>query len=221
MKNYISGYFYKNLDRFFLNIRFRIPFNGITFIMGKSGAGKSTFLKCISGIIKPNIGTLKINDFCIQNSKKNIFLEPNKRNIGFVFQLPYLFPHLSTMENLIFGYNRTNSKEKKIKLDEVISALNLDNLIKKKTYNLSGGEKQRICIGQTLLSSPNILLMDEPLSSQDIYMKINIQTYLKYINKKYNIPIIYVSHNIKEIKNFSDHLIYIKNGQINPKESNI
>lgn len=221
MKNYINGYFYKKLDDFFLNIKFKIPFKGITFIMGKSGAGKSTFFKCISGIIKPDTGLLKIKNYCIQHSKKNIFLAPEKRNIGFVFQIPYLFPHLSIIENLKFGYDRTNIKKRKIELNEVINELKLKELIKKKPYNLSGGEMQRLCIGQTLLSSPKILLMDEPLSSQDAYMKINIQTYLKYINTKYNIPILYISHNIKEIKNFSNYLIYIKNGQINFKDSNI
>ncbi len=221
MKTYITGYFYKKLDKFILNVKFKIPNNGITFIMGHSGSGKSTLLKCISGITKPNIGFLNINKNCLQNSKKNIFIKPEKRNISLIFQSPYLFPHMSIIENLKFGFNRTKETEKKINIEEVINKLKLNKLIKKKTYNLSGGETQRITIGQSLLSSPTLLLMDEPLSAQDTYMKKTIKNYLKYINKKHNIPIIYISHSINEIKNFGDYLIFMKNGKINNTKLNI
>ena len=132
MKTYITGYFYKKLDKFILNVKFKIPNNGITFIMGHSGSGKSTLLKCISGITKPNIGFLNINKNCLQNSKKNIFIKPEKRNISLIFQSPYLFPHMSIIENLKFGFNRTKETEKKINIEEVINKLKLNKLIKKK-----------------------------------------------------------------------------------------
>ncbi|HFL8824391.1 MAG TPA: ATP-binding cassette domain-containing protein [Candidatus Azoamicus sp. OHIO1] len=211
---YIEGFFNIKLKKFTLNTTFKIPNTGITFIIGESGAGKTTFLKCLSGLISSHHGFLKIKDIHLQNSKQNIFIPPNKRSIGLVFQTPYLFPNMSVIENLKFGYN-----SKKITLAAIIKLLKLEKLLNRNIKTLSGGEKQRISLGQTLLTNPELILMDEPFSSQDINMKKCIMTYLKNINKEFSITIICVCHSVEEIYTQGNHLIYIDNGKIKHSEA--
>ncbi len=201
------------LNKFTLNTAFEIPNKKITLIKGKPGAGKTILLKCISGLIKPN-GYFKLDNKYIQNSEFNIFIPANKRKFGFVFQTPYLFPHMSCIDNLKFGYNLLKKEERKIKIEDIINSLSLEKLLTKKAIHLSGGEKQKIVIGQAILTSPKLLLMDEPFSSLDHNNRKKISQTLKEINENFSLSIIYTSHVIDEIEKITNFILNIENGEI-------
>ncbi len=207
----IDSFFFLKLKNFTLNITLKSKKLNIITILGESGSGKTTLLKCIAGLTTPQKSFLKINNKILQDSKRYIFIKTNKRKIGYITQTPILFPHLSVYENIMCG-----SKKNKIYVNSntIINLLNLKKLFKRKITDLSGGEKQRILISQVLITQPEIIILDEPLSSQDIITKKKIIKYIKNINEKFNIPIIWVSHNIEELTMLSNEIIYIKNGKI-------
>ena len=215
MMKYINGFFYKKLKNFTLNTTFNIPSDKIIAIIGESGSGKTTFLKCISGLIKSKIGFLNINKYTLQNSKKNIFINANERQIGQVFQNPCLFPNINVLQNITFGLKKNKKKIININEKQLIKILNLEKLKNRKINEISGGEKQRISIAQIILTQPKLILLDEVLSSQDINMKKKLILLFKNINYLFKIPIIYVSHDIKNIHNLTNKIIYINKGKIN------
>lgn len=187
-----------------------LPSKGITSIFGPSGSGKTTLLNFISGKLTPKKGFIEINDKVILDTSKRLSLPIHERDIGYVFQDPTLFPHYSVEKNLLYG-----EKEKNPQLfANIIDLLGIAPLLQKRIAYLSGGEKQRIAIGRALLSSPNILLMDEPLSALDQARKEEILLYLEAIPEQFNIPILYVTHNIKEAKQLSHSFIAVDKGDI-------
>lgn len=190
-----------------------IPSKGIISIFGPSGAGKTTLLNFISGKLSPKKGIITINGKTILDTSKKIALPIHQRGIGYVFQDPTLFPHYSVEKNLLYG-----AKEKNPPLfHDITKLLGIEPLLKKRIAYLSGGEKQRIAIGRALLSSPDILLMDEPLSALDQNRKEEILSYLEAIPEQFNIPILYVTHNIQEAKRLSQAFIAINQGEIELK----
>ena len=190
-----------------------IPSKGIISIFGPSGAGKTTLLNFISGKLSPKKGIITINGKTILDTSKKIALPIHQRGIGYVFQDPTLFPHYSVEKNLLYG-----AKEKNPPLfNDITKLLGIEPLLKKRIAYLSGGEKQRIAIGRALLSSPDILLMDEPLSALDQNRKEEILSYLEAIPEQFNIPILYVTHNIQEAKRLSQAFIAINQGEIELK----
>ena len=185
-----------------------LPQKGITSIFGPSGSGKTTLLNFISGKMTPQKGIIKINDRVILNTDKRISLPIHKRGIGYVFQDPTLFPHYSVERNLYYGMKERNEEL----FEDIVALLGIKSLLKKRIAYLSGGEKQRISIGRALLSSPNILLMDEPLSALDQARKEEILSYLIKIPDRFNIPILYVTHNVKEALFLSHDFIAVDKG---------
>ena len=191
--------------------------NKINGIFGPSGSGKSTILNCIAGFISPDIGKIKINDkilYEISNSNslnnKNISINTEHRNIGYVTQKSNLFPSMNVEENIRYGYKDDNA----IKVEEIIDIMNVKNLIHRYPMQLSGGEAQKISIARALARFPSVLLMDEPVSELDLKSKLMVLGYLKKINKIFGIPIIYVSHDISEIVSICDKVAMIENGKI-------
>ena len=191
--------------------------NKINGIFGPSGSGKSTILNCIAGFISPDIGKIKINDkilYEISNSNslnnKNISINTEHRNIGYVTQKSNLFPSMNVEENIRYGYKDDNA----IKVEEIIDIMNVKNLIHRYPMQLSGGEAQKISIARALARFPSVLLMDEPVSELDLKSKLMVLGYLKKINKRFGIPIIYVSHDIAEIVSICDKFAMIENGKI-------
>ena len=191
--------------------------NEINGIFGPSGSGKSTILNCIAGFISPDIGKIKINDkilYEISNSNslnnKNISINTEHRNIGYVTQKSNLFPSMNVEENIRYGYKDDNA----IKVEEIIDIMNVKNLIHRYPMQLSGGEAQKISIARALARFPSVLLMDEPVSELDLKSKLMVLGYLKKINKRFGIPIIYVSHDIAEIVSICDKVAMIENGKI-------
>lgn len=210
MKNMkLEAFLYKKLNKFTLNVTININDTKIITILGESGSGKTTLLNCISGLIIPDKSFLKINDITFQNSKKNIFIKTNKRKIGYIRQNPTLFSNLSVYENICIG-----KSEKYKDITNLINILQLNKILKRKITNLSGGEKQRVMIMQILVTNPDIILLDEPLSNQDENAKKIIIKYIKHLNEKLKIPIIWVSHNIKELELISQKTLYLTKGKI-------
>lgn len=197
----------KNFD---LNIR-EIFSNGITGIFGPSGSGKTSLLHAISGLAVPKSGHITVNNRTIFDSEKKINIPVEKRNIGYVFQEGRLFPHMTVENNLLYGQKK--NVPAKVKFKEVVDLLNLRNLLKSKPAQISGGERQRTALGRSLLSSPDILLLDEPFSAVDVQLRKQILPFIIKIQQKVQIPVLVVSHDLPDLLKLSNVLCVIKEGK--------
>jgi len=187
---------------------------GITGIYGPSGSGKTTLLHLLAGLEHPDEGSIHIADRIIVDTENKIWTPSRKRQIGYVFQEGRLFPHMTVRKNLLFG-TIFHSKEKAlIAFDEVLHLLELESLVDKRPSQLSGGEKQRVAIGRALLSAPKLLLMDEPFSSLDMALRRQIIPYLIKINRKLNIPMLVVSHDLPDLLSLTRELFLLKDGYV-------
>ncbi len=184
---------------------------GITALHGHSGAGKTSILNMVAGLLRPDSGRVSIRDFCMFDSVRGINLPPEKRHIGYVFQEGRLFPHLSVQSNLLYGRGR--SANHVAGLEQIVELLGIGRLLERKPRSLSGGEKQRVALGRAILSSPRLLLMDEPLASLDSERKTELLPYIKRLNQEFRIPILYVSHVMEEIRAITDTVIFLANGK--------
>jgi molybdate transport system ATP-binding protein len=197
---------------FNLDIDLSLPARGVTVVFGPSGSGKTTFLRCLSGLEKAPSGILKLADQVWQD--EDIFVPVHQRKVGLVFQESRLFPHLNIQENLLYGYKRTPSAERNLHLDEVVQVLGLTDLLKRNPDKLSGGERQRVAIGRALLTSPKLLLMDEPLASLDMQRKAEIIPFIKKIEEQFKTPIIYVTHSMNEVLQIVDNMVILNSGKV-------
>lgn len=197
---------------FILNARLTLPGQGVTALFGRSGSGKTTLLRCIAGLKRQQGGFLRFGEQTWQAGRH--FLPTWKRPIGYVFQEASLFPHLRVQHNLEYGYKRVPEARRRIHQDEVIRLLGLEALLQRYPNQLSGGQRQRVSLGRALLTSPELLLMDEPLASLDLASKEEILPFLERLRDELAIPIIYVSHAIDEVIRLADHLVLIDNGQV-------
>lgn len=188
--------------------------NPVTGLFGSSGSGKSTLLNLVAGLTHPDKGWLKLGEKHLFHSAKNINISPNKREVGVVFQDSQLFPHLSISNNLLYGYKRTDRKQRRFEMPEIVDLLEVGHLLKKRPGQLSGGEKQRVGLGRALLASPRFLLLDEPLASLDQGLKEQILPFLKRVKDELELPMVYISHSMEEILHLTDHLVVINNGRI-------
>jgi molybdenum ABC transporter, ATP-binding protein len=200
----------KQLASFLFQLELNITCQGITAILGVSGSGKSTLINLINGLIKPDTGSIILNDVTLVDTKQNIFIPPEKRHIGTVFQDALLFPHFKVINNLTYGtYNKMPTR-----FDEIIDVLNIRPLLNRYPAMLSGGEKQRVAIGRAILTNPKLLLMDEPLSALDMPRKKELLSYIDRLVNELNIPIIYVTHNINEVKQIADEVAILDQGKL-------
>jgi molybdate transport system ATP-binding protein len=206
----IEARFCGQLGHFKLDVNFKTLNKGITALFGVSGCGKTTILRCIAGLQRLE-GFLRIDDEIWQD--QNTFLPTYRRPLGYVFQEASLFPHLSVKENLQFGAKRSVQLST-VSFEEIIDLLGIEKLLERRPNKLSGGERQRIAIGRALLSSPRLLLMDEPLSALDRDNKNEIIPYLDRLHQNLKIPIFYVTHDVFEVERLADHLIFLENGKI-------
>ena len=201
------------IGNLFLNFEHDFKSNGITILYGPNGSGKTTIISALSGFVS-NIETrimFKGNELHDINK-----FPPNKRPFGTMFQNPILFEHLTVEENLDFVVKRNQLKtqNKRIITKEYLSNhLELHSLLKRSPENLSGGEKLRVVLARTILKKPDYLLLDEPMSDLDIKYKAKLLVFLKEINKKFKIPILYITHSIEEISQIGDQIVLIKDGK--------
>lgn len=199
---------------FYLEVDYYGATEGITAIYGPSGAGKSTLIEIVAGLRRPDSGYIRVNGKCLFDSVQKIDLPPELRRIGYVFQDSRLFPHLSVEANLNYGLKLTPEAERFIEFEKVVEVLGIAHLLKRRPAKLSGGEKQRVAIGRALLMSPAILLMDEPLNSLDSQRKRELLPFIKEISTAFRVPILYVSHSLREIREIAGQLVLMESGRV-------
>jgi molybdate transport system ATP-binding protein len=183
--------------------------HGITALFGASGAGKSSLLNLIAGLEQPSSGRIRIGSESLYDSKAKINLAVHKRRIGYVFQDALLLPHLSVRGNLRYGF-----KQGGMEFPSIVDFLGLSALLDRRPSTLSGGERQRVSIGRALLSAPRLVLMDEPLASLDMERKREIFPYIEQLQKKFGIPVIFVSHAIEEVARLAQHVVVMRDGKV-------
>ena len=201
------------LDRgsFALDVDLTLPGQGVTALFGHSGSGKTTCLRAMAGLERAPGGYLAVGGEVWQDDAKGVFLPTHRRPLGYVFQEANLFAHLSVRANLAFGQKRSPGKAR---LDEIAGLLGIDGLLDRQPDSLSGGERQRVAIARALLTSPRLLLMDEPLAALDLKRKLEILPYLERLHDELSIPIIYVSHAPDEVTRLADHLVLLHEGRM-------
>ncbi|VEB26544.1 molybdate transporter ATP-binding protein [Actinobacillus lignieresii] len=201
---------HQTLGQLKLAVKLDIPNKGVTAIFGRSGAGKSSLINLIAGLSTPQKGYIRLNQQTLFDSEQRINLAPEKRKIGYVFQEHRLFPHYTVEKNLKYGYKRSDSAH----FLQIVQLLGIEHLLTRFPASLSGGEKQRVAIGRALLSEPQLLLMDEPLSALDLPRKQELMNYLSKLAAQIEIPILYVSHSLDEIIRLADNLILLEQGKV-------
>jgi molybdate transport system ATP-binding protein len=195
----IRSRFQIQYKQFHLDTDLEFPDEGVTVIFGRSGSGKTTFLRCLAGLERSPTGYMKFGDHVWQDASQNTFAPVHHRPIGMVFQEARLFPHLSVRDNLNYGYRRIAPEDRKITFDQVTELMDLAPLLDRRPQKLSGGEQQRVAIGRALLTSPRLLLMDEPLASLDAQRKQEILPFLVRLRQEMKLPIVYVTHSLGEV----------------------
>jgi molybdate transport system ATP-binding protein len=209
----IHGLFRGRLGAFELDAELSIPPRGVTALYGPSGCGKTTILRCIAGLQRLPNARFSFEGVAWQDAKGA--LPPHRRPVGYVFQEASLFPHLDVSQNLLFGARRAPpSIHPTVGFDEAVSLLGLGPLLKRGPASLSGGERQRVSIGRALLSRPRLLLMDEPLSALDPAAKDEILPFLERLHDSLALPVVYVTHDMREVERLADTLILMKAGRI-------
>lgn len=179
----------------------------VTALVGPSGIGKSTILNMIAGIRTPDRGRIVVNDRPLFDSGEGVDVPPERRRCGYVFQDDRLFPHYRVRGNLLYGAKQAAKEPPRGRIDEVVALLGLDHLLNRWPRSLSGGEARRVAIGRALLSNPDFLLLDEPLTSLDPDRREVMLRAVEDIRVTYDLPILYVSHQQDEVARIADHVV--------------
>lgn len=203
---------------FMLNVELEMQ-QQLLGIVGVSGCGKSTLLKNIVGLLKPTHGSIQFNQQILFDSQQKIYVPMHQRKIALIFQNALLFPHMNVQQNLCYAEKLINQAERKFQFNEIIELLELTHLCQRKAHQLSGGEAQRVSIGRALLSSPHLLLLDEPLTGLDQQLKQQILPFLKRIKDELNLPMIYVTHHLEELKYLKADILQLDQGQLQHKQN--
>jgi molybdate transport system ATP-binding protein len=197
---------------FQLQVACEFPASGITALFGSSGCGKTTVLRCIAGLERAARATVRFNDVVWQDDRR--FVPPHRRPLGYVFQESSLFAHLDVRGNLHYGLQRVPGAQRRIGFDQAVGLMRLESLLTHRTQQLSGGQRQRVAIGRALLTSPQLLLLDEPLSNLDLPSRAEILPHLERLHDELSIPIVYVSHEIDEVMRIADHIALLEGGRV-------
>ncbi len=197
---------------FVLDVDLTFPARGVTALFGPSGCGKTTLLRAIAGLERDPNGLCRVGDALWQTGGR--FLPPHRRSLGFVFQETSLFPHLSVRRNLEYGLKRVPEDRRRVTFDEATELLGVEDLLERRPQGLSGGERQRVAIARALLTSPSLLLMDEPLAALDRTSKREILPYLEQLRDELAMPVLYVSHAPDEVARLADHLVLLNAGRV-------
>ena len=202
--------FSQTLGSLELRVSQTLPAQGITAIFGLSGAGKTSLINAIGGLTQPDSGRITLNGRILSDKQNNIFLPPEKRRVGYVFQDARLFPHYRVKGNLQYGM----APSMRGQFDNIVRLLGIAPLLDRFPLTLSGGEKQRVAIGRALLTAPEILLMDEPLAALDIPRKRELMPYLERLAQEVSIPILYVTHSLDEILRLAEKVLVLDGGKV-------
>jgi molybdate transport system ATP-binding protein len=185
---------------------------GLTALLGPSGAGKTSVLNVLAGLLRPDFARVTIDEVAIADTARGIWMPPHQRQIGYVFQDSRLFSHLTVRQNLAFGRWFANDRREGIGLDEVVGLLGLRPLLHRHPAKLSGGERRRVALGRALLSHPRLLLLDEPLGSLDVARRQEILPYLDRLIAELRLPMIYVTHDWAEIQGRAQQVVLMDHG---------
>lgn len=197
---------------FELNVSFSIP-AGFTILFGASGAGKTTLLDCIAGILTPEKGQIALGGEIFFDSNQKICLPVRKRRVGYVFQDLALFPHLTVQQNIAYGTRAMSATERRRVMQEMAESFRIVSLLRHKPEQISGGERQRVALARALVTTPRILLLDEPLAGLDIPTKSQIMEDLRAWNKVHKIPILYVTHSRDEVFALGEQALVLEQGR--------
>jgi molybdate transport system ATP-binding protein len=181
-----------------------------TALFGPSGAGKTTILNAVAGLLRPTSGRIAVGDAVLYDGRERTFVPPHQRRLGYVFQDHRLFPHLDVDANLRFGMRPSG----RIGFRSVVDALELSGLLHRMPAQLSGGQQQRVALGRALLSSPRLLLMDEPLASLDDERRGRILEFLERFLLEFSVPLLFVSHSQAEVRRLADHVVLLDAGRV-------
>ncbi len=188
--------------------------SALTALFGPSGSGKTSVLNMIAGVQRPDRGRIVVAGHILTDSEKRIFVPPHRRRVGFVFQDAQLFPHLTVEQNIKFGQWFTRSERNGLPLEAIVDILGIGSLLKRRPATLSGGEKHRVALARALLSSPRILLMDEPLAGLDDARRDEIMSLIERIRDEFAIPIAYVTHSVDEVRRLASRVVRIVAGRV-------
>ena len=188
--------------------------SGITVLFGQSGAGKTSVLHAVAGLLRPDRGRIEVDGRILFDRERRIDVPVHRRRIGFVFQDARLLPHLTVRQNLLYGYRLLAAADRRIGLSQIVELLGIGRLLDRRPSSLSGGERQRVAIGRALLANPLLLLMDEPLASLDMARRAEVLRYIEQLRDELRIPIVYVSHAVEEVVRLADNLVLIDHGTV-------
>ncbi|HMB62962.1 MAG TPA: ATP-binding cassette domain-containing protein [Eudoraea sp.] len=194
-----------------LRIDLTIPKGQLITIYGTSGAGKTSVLRLLSGLMKPDRGEIRANGECWFSSEKKINIPPQKRKIGYVFQDYALFPNMTVRQNLEFALRKGQEQQH---ISDLIDIIELGDLQSRKPDTLSGGQKQRVALARALVQQPDLLLLDEPLSALDIKIRLKLQDHILKVHREFNLTTVLISHDIGEIVKLSDQVYILEKGEV-------
>jgi len=203
----------KQLGDFTLDVSFESD-SRVTGLFGASGAGKTSIVNMIAGLIRPDRGTITIDATTLDDSAARIHVPPHQRRIGYVFQEARLFPHLSVAQNLDYGRRMNGLARDEAHVQRIVSLLDIGHLLTRRSGQLSGGERQRVALGRALLSKPRLLLLDEPLGALDESRKAEILPYLIRLRDDDSVPMVYVSHDADEMRQLAGRVVILKRGRV-------
>ncbi|ALK08488.1 molybdenum ABC transporter ATP-binding protein [Blastochloris viridis] len=198
---------------FSLNVAFEAE-SGVTALFGPSGSGKSTVIRLLAGLARPQRGHIEVDGTVLLDTTAGINLKPHRRRLGLVFQDAQLFPHLKVRTNLGYGRFFTCAADRVVSFEPVVEVLGIAHLLDRYPATLSGGERQRVAIGRALLTSPRLLLMDEPLASLDADRKLEVLPFIERLRDEFAIPIVYVSHAVEEVARLAARVVKIVGGKV-------
>jgi molybdate transport system ATP-binding protein len=203
----------KRLGNFFISAAFESA-GGITALFGTSGAGKTTLVNMIAGLIAPDRGRITLDGAALFDSSAGINVPVHRRGIGYVFQEGRLFPHLTVAANLDYGRRMRALPSDGAETERIVRLLDLGPLVERRPGKLSGGERQRVAVGRALLMRPRLLLLDEPLASLDDIRKREILPYFEKLRDEARVPMVYVSHNAGEVSRLATSLVWLDGGRV-------
>jgi molybdate transport system ATP-binding protein len=186
----------------------------VTALFGRSGAGKTSVVNMIAGLLRPDRGRIEVDEQVLFDSAAGIDVPAEERRVGYVFQEGRLFPHLTVRRNLLYGHALVPAAQRYIELERIVTLLGLEDLLERRPGDLSGGEKQRVAIGRALLASPRVLLLDEPLASLDLHRREEVLRHLELLRDEVQIPVVYVSHAVEEVVRLADTVVLMAAGKV-------
>src|SRR6266480_7444823 len=203
----------KKLGEFALQAAFTSE-GRVTGLFGASGAGKTSLVNIIAGLLRPDRGSIVIDDETLDDTAAGVHVPAHRRRIGYVFQDARLFPHLDVRQNLDYGRRMNRLADNPAQRARIIDLLDIGSLLNRRPGQLSGGERQRVALGRALLSKPRLLLLDEPLGSLDEGRKVEILPYLVRLRDEAGVPMVYVSHDAAEMRQLATQIVMLRQGRV-------